>query len=630
MMKRILFALSLFICTPALALAQWQTPTNSVPIGRGSGAQGFKSVGPCANGQAVIWTGGTPACGAVGSSTVPFAGVTGVPANTFLGNNTGAPANALALSGAAATAMLSPCTATAKGLVPVPPNNTTTFLRGDCTFATPAGGGGGPTVADFGAVGYAPVGIDCGPGAAAAVDDTAKLTLAANAGTLVSGVAGKCYKITSTVVGTTNNSGLTCQGFCGIYMPAASFNNTNNSAATRYGSNAVGLRFDGLYVTPFTPLKNITVRGWTIQSEVLQGRALRGIVVRNIDAARVNGNELYGFPVGVGITAAALGSLTNAASTIDGNYIHDFTDNTTGWPQAVLSQITAVELDNDIPTATMSSRNVSISSNRIADITPGAAAIAAFGNQSDGINTVAHSTSNSTYITINNNIIANTGENIDYQGKFGTISGNALSNGYIFCLKLIHGASFTAVTGNTLNSCGLAGLVVSGATNADVDGNSFTGNNISIIDPNGVWAANQSACIFTSDAGTFQPRNNIFSSNTCRPVNAKYNILRTSHGANNSFLDNMNQANGVTGLYLNTNNETGVVTIPSNTVNNTMLNAGPVGLQTYTFAQLPAGASGGSIAVITDAASCAFNTAVAGGGSATCPVYFTGAQWRGL
>jgi len=34
-------------------------------------------------------------------------------------------------------------TATVGGAVPTPPNNTTTFLRGDGTFAVPAGGGGG-------------------------------------------------------------------------------------------------------------------------------------------------------------------------------------------------------------------------------------------------------------------------------------------------------------------------------------------------------------------------------------------------------------------------------------------------------------------------------------------------------
>ena len=38
---------------------------------------------------------------------------------------------------------LPPCTSTVGGAVPTPPNNTTTFLRGDCTFASVTGGGGG-------------------------------------------------------------------------------------------------------------------------------------------------------------------------------------------------------------------------------------------------------------------------------------------------------------------------------------------------------------------------------------------------------------------------------------------------------------------------------------------------------
>lgn len=36
------------------------------------------------------------------------------------------------------TFAVSNCTSTVNGLVPTPPNNTTTFLRGDCTFAAPS------------------------------------------------------------------------------------------------------------------------------------------------------------------------------------------------------------------------------------------------------------------------------------------------------------------------------------------------------------------------------------------------------------------------------------------------------------------------------------------------------------
>ena len=40
-----------------------------------------------------------------------------------------------------ATASVATMTATVGGGVPTPPNNTTTFLRGDGTFATPTGSG---------------------------------------------------------------------------------------------------------------------------------------------------------------------------------------------------------------------------------------------------------------------------------------------------------------------------------------------------------------------------------------------------------------------------------------------------------------------------------------------------------
>lgn len=67
--------------------------------------------------------------------TVPVAG------------NPTATSTGTAINGVAATFMrsdaafaISTATATVKGLLPTPPNNTTTFLRGDATFATPSNG----------------------------------------------------------------------------------------------------------------------------------------------------------------------------------------------------------------------------------------------------------------------------------------------------------------------------------------------------------------------------------------------------------------------------------------------------------------------------------------------------------
>lgn len=60
----------------------------------------------------------------------------GVPATTVTIATTAPLAGGGDLSGNR-TLSLSDCTATVKGGVPTPPNNTTTFLRGDCTFAAP-------------------------------------------------------------------------------------------------------------------------------------------------------------------------------------------------------------------------------------------------------------------------------------------------------------------------------------------------------------------------------------------------------------------------------------------------------------------------------------------------------------
>ena len=80
--------------------------------------------------------------------------------------------NGTAIS-AAANSDLPVMSATVGGAVPTPPNNTSTFLRGDGTFATPAGGGGSvATDSIFDAKGDLPVGT--------AADTAAKLTVGAN------------------------------------------------------------------------------------------------------------------------------------------------------------------------------------------------------------------------------------------------------------------------------------------------------------------------------------------------------------------------------------------------------------------------------------------------------------------
>ena len=81
----------------------------------------------------------TVATGDLANDAVTYAKLQNISANNrVLGLITGAPGDAIELTGTQVTAMLDAATATVKGLVPTPPNNTTTFLRGDATFAAPA------------------------------------------------------------------------------------------------------------------------------------------------------------------------------------------------------------------------------------------------------------------------------------------------------------------------------------------------------------------------------------------------------------------------------------------------------------------------------------------------------------
>ena len=74
----------------------------------------------------------------VADAAVTLAKMADIATARFIGRTTALTGVPEALTTAQATALLDAATATVKGLVPAPPNNTTTFLRGDATFAAPA------------------------------------------------------------------------------------------------------------------------------------------------------------------------------------------------------------------------------------------------------------------------------------------------------------------------------------------------------------------------------------------------------------------------------------------------------------------------------------------------------------
>ncbi len=63
-MKKIILAFCLLLVTASAAVAQWQVPNHSIPIGKGPGNTGFRSLGPCAANGVPWWASTTsdPAC----------------------------------------------------------------------------------------------------------------------------------------------------------------------------------------------------------------------------------------------------------------------------------------------------------------------------------------------------------------------------------------------------------------------------------------------------------------------------------------------------------------------------------------------------------------------------------------
>jgi hypothetical protein len=88
----------------------------------------------------------------IDAATVTLAKMANLAANSIIGNNTGAGATPLALTGTQVTAMLDAFTSGAKGLAPASGGGTVNYLRADGTWATPPsgdvhsfGGSGTPT-----------------------------------------------------------------------------------------------------------------------------------------------------------------------------------------------------------------------------------------------------------------------------------------------------------------------------------------------------------------------------------------------------------------------------------------------------------------------------------------------------
>lgn len=94
----------------------------------------------------VTMTAGTTTT-AIAANAVTNADLADVPTATFKGRTTAGTGDPEDLTATQATALLNTFTSTTKGLAPLSGGGTTNFLRADGTWAAPAGGGGGATIA---------------------------------------------------------------------------------------------------------------------------------------------------------------------------------------------------------------------------------------------------------------------------------------------------------------------------------------------------------------------------------------------------------------------------------------------------------------------------------------------------
>ncbi len=344
----------------------------------------------------------------------------------------------------------------------------------------------------------------------------------------------RIYDISSTIVapGNTHTWGPRWTGF---RLLASGF--TNTSLTTPYVTSAVAIDASGLTVAPWTIKENVSFEGFKIYAEAgAMDRNLIGILTQNSRNVKIHRVEISDFPVG----KAIVGNTLYGDWAFTENYLHDFYTNTTAWPVGIglpRPQSTGIELDqsriNSVPTF-----GGKMNGNTIVRFTFGAAAIAAYGFETDGVN-IAHYTTSGTDCSYN--LITDCGEGIDTYGYSGTFTGNKIYRSYLFGYKLIHGAKRNTIKGGIVEDFGLAGVVVSGSTivgTTDADRNHIDGLIITSPDYLGAWAANSTTCIKIQNANdSLDPskvRDTLITNVICSTgANGKYALIDDSHGSGN-------------------------------------------------------------------------------------------------
>ncbi len=302
------------------------------------------------------------------------------------------------------------------------------------------------------------------------------------------------------------NGGFTGDGSFLFFMLGSGFNNSSNVFANSYGSHAVGILCAGGNSSPFTPKANPTLEGFKITTDAPDGRWLRPAVFSNCTNITARNIEIYGFQgAWSGITIDSC-----VGGVVEQCHIHDCTTNDATFGN---SQLTAIEIDNGRVNS-IDSRRLRIVDNQVHDITVGSTFLAAHGYQTDGINLNGLG---GVGLIVSGNTISNVGEGIDHFGTGATISGNTITDCYLWGVKMIHGPYRTVVQGNTIARCGYDCILIAAAdTGKHASGNIIADNVCYDPDPNGINSTHEPACIRVDDV-TVAPTLNLIDGNSLDP-----------------------------------------------------------------------------------------------------------------
>lgn len=389
---------------------------------------------------------------------------------------------------------------------------------------------------------------DFGAAGDGSTDDRAAIQAALNTGKIVTLAGNTCGLGAQLTIPA--GGGLVGPGAIVMLTGAGQF--TNTSDASRFASNSCAIYALGVAGVLLSGFK-ISLGGSPSSDSVCIAIALR-----QSNKSIVNQLELTGFKKAKGIICV---DTSNDVKIVNSDF-HDCAAN-----GATNGQLTGVNVDDNRLSSTASKR-ILISGNSFVNLTADSTFIAANGYQTDGV-TIAHVDSG--YHTIEGNLMDTLGEGVDCFGHHCAITGNTILAPYNYGVKLVHGAQYDSVIGNTIRNAGLVGIVAAAldTDTQNVSGHSIIGNVVDTIDPDGAWSANNgTACIATQNSNTtYKTSDILFSGNVLNPgANGKYCISSGGNGTNVNYLNNHLVQSGATAWAHKFSTETGSI-IPATRTN---------------------------------------------------------------